>query len=84
MVNPMAMVTKTTKPGVYTATKRQAIIGTQTLCNRVIASHMGFFADHLMIFDEKVPHASKRTENRASLTTPLLTTHYRQRPVLEC
>ncbi len=61
----MAMVTKTIKLGVHREIheiKRQAILHTQTLYNRVIAFYMDFFVAHLSVLDEKVAYTKKNGE----------------------
>ena len=86
----MAMVTKTIQLGVHKeihASKRQAILDTQALYNRVIAFYMDFFVAHLGVLDQTVPtikkngeHAERHWTNQELLTfaethTLFTTTH---------
>ncbi|WP_053958338.1 zinc ribbon domain-containing protein [Sulfobacillus thermosulfidooxidans] len=61
----MAMVTKTIKLGVHKevhAIKRNAIVETQVLYNRVIAFYMDFFVAHRGVFKEHVSYTKKNGE----------------------
>ena len=62
----MAVVTKTIKLGVHKeihAIKRQAVLDTQSLYNRVIAFYRDFFVAHWGVFEEKILCTKKNGES---------------------